>query len=128
MATKKKSDKDMISKQPWEIRVITKLKIPKAELIAAKKEVGKGRDKVYGYLSAKGWNIIKPKGAKVAAWAIIDPVADPAWCKTVTPYSWTSVPNEAKQYNTYAAAAADANYLTATLGRTMIVGSHPKPH
>lgn len=65
------------------------------------------------------------------AWAIKDTqVADPfAWVKTVSPYTWTTVDADAKQYNSQSAANADCATLNNTYGAgRFIVGSHPKPH
>ena len=65
------------------------------------------------------------------AWGIKDLVAvEPfAWVKTVSPYTYTTVGADAKQYNTQAAADADCATLNNTYGSgRFIVGSHPKPH
>lgn len=65
-------------------------------------------------------------------YAIYDSVADPAWCKTVNPYTWTAIPELAKEYLTQAAANSDCAALNANTslgtGNRFSVGSHPHPH
>jgi hypothetical protein len=63
-------------------------------------------------------------------YTITDNFSDPGWVKTISPFSNTTVPGEAIQYNTSDAAQADiTNVLIPIYGSTRFhVGTHPKPH